>query len=336
MPPTYKDIQRMTGLSLATISKHFNGGNVLAANRAAIEEAAADLGFRVNEVARSLRTRRSGTVGVLLPALDNDFHLEVIAGVEAVLKDVGVSVVVVSSHTSAAGAAGAVDLLVDRRVDGVIAVPGRHDGEPLRAAAARGLPVVLVDRLVSGLDCDAVVLDNTGASAQVVRHLVEHGHREIAVVTGTPDVWTMRERLTGFRRAMRAAGLPVAREHVVRGPLTVRTGREAVHALLARERRPTAVYATNYELTLGAVVALNEAGVDVPGDVSLVGFDGEVVAQVARPRTSVYVQPVRGIAREAAELMRERLAGDGEGPAPRRRVLAGRFVPGGSVGPPRG
>lgn len=164
---TYKDIQRETGLSLATISKHYNGGAVLAANKIAIERAADRLGFRPNGFARNLRSRRSGTIGVLLPALDNGFHLTVIAGVESALRASGMSVIVASSPDATVGA---VDLLLDRMVDGIIAVPSAHDVEAL-SRAAEHIPVVQIDWRASGLHVDGVFLDNLAAGAMAARHL---------------------------------------------------------------------------------------------------------------------------------------------------------------------
>jgi DNA-binding LacI/PurR family transcriptional regulator len=337
MPSTYKDIQRITGLALATISKHYNGGNVRAENRAAIEAAARALDFRPNEVARSLRTRRSGIVGVLLPELDNDFHLEIVAGLERGLKEAGIGVIVTSSQATADGAARAADLLADRQVDGIVAVPGPHDRDGLVRATQQDVPVVVVDRLVEGLECDAVVLDNVGASEHVVAEFLRHGHSRLGVITGPSQVWTMRERLRGVRAAVRRAGLTVPRERVVQGPLTVETGRAGVHRLLESAEPPTALHATNHELTVGALIALNEAGVRVPEDLSFIGFDGALLARVTRPRTTVFVQPVREIARAAADLVRDRLgAGADVHHVPRRLVLSGELVVGASVAAPAG
>lgn len=332
MVATYKDIQRVTGLSLATISKHFNGGNVRAENRTAIDAAAADLGFRVNAVARSLRSRRSRTVGVLVPELDNDFHLSVVAGVERGLSARGISLLVCSSHQAdRPGAAG--DLLLDRQVDGIIAIPAAADVPSLRRATTLGVPVVVVDRLVEDLVCDAVVLDNEGAAREVAGAFTGAGHRDIAVLAGPDDLWSLRRRLEGFRAAARAAGSPLGRNAVVTCPLTVEGGRAGMGRLMARRARPTAVFALNHELTIGALTALAELGVDVPGEVSLVGFDAREIAALTRPRTAVLVQPVREIAASAAELIVDRLGSDGsERGQARRLVLTAEFLPGGSVG----
>ena len=329
---TYKDLRARTGLSLATISKYYNGGNVLAENRAAIEQAALELGFRVNGFARSLRTNRSRTVGVLLPKLDNEFHLTVIAGVEAALRKHAISVLVCAGHGSPGEA---VDFLLGRMVDGIIAVPTERDGDALRAVADRGIPLVLVDRLLDGLASDAVVLDNARAGQQAVEHLLAAGHTRIAALVGDQDSWTMRQRRDGFLAAMAGAGLSASPDDVVSGPLTVAAGRSAMGRLLDAARPPTAVICFNYELTVGGLIAINDRDIAIPEKLSFVGFDSAELAQVTRPRLSVITQPTPHIAAQAASLIHARLSAD---PAPRMHsvvTLAGDLVRGGSVGPPR-
>lgn len=331
---TYKDLQEHTGLSLSTISKYFNGLPLRESNRLAVEAAVNELGYRVNTVARSLRTQRSRTVGVLLPVLDNNFHLSIIAGIEASLSAAGVGVVV-SASRDVEGQQGSVDALADRMVDGIIAVPSAHDAAPLTQVSARGLPVVLIDRLVDGLDCDAVVLDNADAAQQAVRHLADHGHRRIAVLAGPSDIWSLRGRYGGFAEALRQRDLDADPAMVRTGPITVESGVVGMRSLLAETDRPTAVVCLNYELTVGALIALNESGLRVPEDLSFVGFDSLVLAQVTKPRLSMVVQPTHEIAVRAAELMRERLEQEPDTRPARRVVLPAELVPGGSVARPR-
>lgn len=336
---TYKDLQEHTGLSLSTISKYFNGLPLRESNRLAVESAAHQLGYRVNTLARSLRTQRSRTVGVLLPVLDNPFHLRIIAGIEASLSDSGVGVVVSASRGAHGEPGAAVDALADRMVDGIIAVPASHDAASLVAVSARGLPVVLIDRLVDGLDCDAVVLDNGDAARQAVRHLVDHGHRRVAAIAGPPDIWSLRGRNAGFVDAMRQHGLEVGPGAVRSGPLTVESGLASMRSLLAEPERPTSVVCLNYELTVGALIALNESGLRIPEDMSFVGFDSLELSQVMKPRLSMVVQPTHDIAVQAASLMRLRLEPQTEPPSDpdpyRQVVLPAELVPGGSVARPR-
>lgn len=330
---TYKDIQRLTGLSLATISKHFNGGNVLDANRDAIETAADALGFRVNTYASSLRSGVSRTVGVLLPSLQNTFHLSVIVGVEKFLRAQGISVLVSSNEGDSEDRAGdALDALLGRRVDGIVSVPAAHDVPALSRAIAAGVPVVTVDWWEKDLQADSVSLDNFGAGEIVGQHIVDHGHDRIGVLAGEESISTMRERREGFAAALVAAGRDLPSGFVQHGPLTVESGYRGTTALLGSHPRPTAIFASNYDLTLGALIAINESGLRLGVDISVVGFDSVELAQVTRPRLTILAQPIDEIARTAAEIISSRLSGSEarEYPLTKRR-LPGSLVVGASV-----
>ena len=323
---SYKDIQRATGLSLATISKYYNGRNVLEANREAIKAAALELDFRPNQQARSLRSRRSRTVGVLLPAIDNDFHLTIVAGVEEALRPRGFSVIVAASPDPSDDS---VNLLMDRMVDGIVAVTPPHDVPALRAAASR-VPVVMVDWHIDDLHADGVFLDNTAAGTLGARHLLDHGHRRIGFVGGESTIPSMRLRTEGFERALVSDGVEVdpTLERFV--PLTVEAGYRATQELLARSPRPTGLFTANYELTLGAVTAVNDSGLRIGRDISVVGFDSRELAQALLPKLTVIVQPTRTIAKHAARLIADHIEA-GERPAPTIEYLEAQLVPGASV-----
>lgn len=323
---TYKDIQRITGLSLSTISKYFNDLPVREENRRAIEEAAASLGFRRNAFARGLRTKRSQVVGVLLPALDNAFHMSIVAGVESALRARGVGILVRATHDDLASGIGS---LREQMVDGIIAVPSRdHEPEAIREATGN-VPLVLVDRRLEGLDTDSVTIDNQEAGARGAECLLAYGHRDIAVIVGPPSVWTMKERASGF---ISAVGDPSEVNLLIAPELSVAVGYSAMARALASRRRPSAVFCGNYELTLGALTAINNAGLEIPGDISLVGFDGGELAQVTKPRLWTLLQPIGQLADQTAELMLARLSGDSS--PPQEIVLRAELQPGNSVASP--
>lgn len=306
---TYKDIQRLTGLSLSTISKYFNGGGVRPANREAIRQASDELGFQINDFARSLRRGTSQTVGVLLPALDNAFHLAVIAGVERVLQAHGVGVVVCSSRPDDRAPGDAVDALRSKMVDGIIAVPSAHDVEALERAAHAGVPVVTVDRTFPGLDTDHVQLENRAAGAMVANHLVDHQHERIGMIGGTASTPSLIERRSGFVDALGARNVTIVENWFTESELTIDAGRRAMRLLLSRSERPSAIFTANYELTVGALIALNESGLSIPDDISLVGFDINDIARVTRPRITTVIQPMHLIAERAAEQMLVQMSG---------------------------
>lgn len=328
MAGTYKDIQKMTGLSLSTISKYFNGGNMREQNRLAVEKAIAELDFRVNDLARGLKSRRSRTIGVLLPELNSTFHTAIIAEVEKILRRHGYGTIICDSHLDAAQEQQALQFLMDKMVDGIIAVPYDKTGKSLAIAKEREIPVVLIDRLLPGYD--AVILDNEGASRLAVQEFIACGHREIGLLCGPDGIYTMRARRRGFEHALREYGLSA--RHIVSGQVTVQGGYESAMLLLRGPQRPTAVFCSNYEITLGTVIALNECNLHVPDQISLIGFDNLELAQVVKPALTMVVQPMQEIASAAASRMLCLL----EGPSnktPQIKTLCAELVRGQSVLP---
>ncbi|MFV0430386.1 MAG: LacI family DNA-binding transcriptional regulator [Arachnia sp.] len=325
---TYKDIQRLTGLSLSTISKYFNELPVREANRVAIEAAVEQLGFRRNAFARGLRTRRSQVVGVLLPELNNPFLMGIVAGIERELQAAGVGLLVRATHDDPVAG---VLALRDRMVDGILMVPAADIAADALVGAAGDIPIILVDRELDGLAFDSVTIDNEQAAATAAQCLIAFGHERLAAIVGPSRIWTMRRRAAGFVEACQAAGLP---DPVVveADELAVPAGYAAMSRLLASSPRPSGVLCANDALTLGALTAIGNAGLAIPGDVSLIGFDSADLAQVTKPRLWTLVQPLDDMAREAAARMLEWLAGAGE--TGREIVLRAQLAPGDSVGAP--
>lgn len=327
---TYTDIQRVTGLSLATISKYYNGGNVLERNRDAIKAASESLGFRLNRNASALRRGATRTIGVLLPSLLSQFHVSIVAVAEQYLRAHGYSVLLASDEGGPLGRSrDAMELLLGRQVDGIITMPSHSDVPALAGVIESGIPVVAIDLWQPGLNADFVCLDNSGAGWLAGQHLVDHGHESVGVIVGDFAISTMKERYEGFAAALPAA---IPTELVQTGPLTSEWGHEAMNKILSQRPRPTAVFAANYDLTLGAVIAINESGLRLGQDISFIGFDGKELARVTRPPLTIVTQPVADLAREAARTMHERLEGDRSAPSePTMTRLPGTLVVGGSV-----
>src|SRR5450759_1984797 len=186
MAATYKDIRRMTGLSLATISKHFNGGNVTYANRVLIEHAARDLGYRVNDFARGLRSRRSMTLGVVLAELNSTFNTTIVSAMEERLREAGYGTIICDSRGSSQAEAETIRFLIRKMVAGIVIVP-----------------VVAIDRAIANGAVDAVVIDNRTAIASACELLAGAGHTKVALLAGPDSTFTMRERRLGFRQAVK-------------------------------------------------------------------------------------------------------------------------------------
>jgi len=307
MAATIRDIKQKTGLSLATISKYLNGGHVLPANATAIAAAIEELHYEVNEVARGLATKKTRTIGVLIHSFENVFAGTLVSNIESVLRQHNYGTIVCDSQGDAQLEEEAIRFLLSKRVDGIITIPTANDQGYLQSVKEKQIPIVLVDRAFSGDDMDCVLIDNVKAAKQAMEVLLQNHHTEIAVICGDDMEYTGRKRLAGYMEALKEHDIAIKDEYIQRGKLTVEHGYQSMKKLLSLQKRPTAVFMTNYEITLGGILAINEAGVDFPEEISLIGFDNFMLAQIVQPSLWTVAQPMEKIAITAAELMLERL-----------------------------
>lgn len=314
MAATMKDIANYTGLGLATISKYFNGGNVLEKNKVAIEQAIEKLDFTVNEFARGLKTSKSKTVGVIIPELSNIFVTNIITIIEDILRKKGYGVIVCDCRTDETLERESVQFLVNKMVDGIINMPVCKDGEHLEPALAKNIPVVLIDRMINNLKArvDAVVVDNVSASEKATCHLIENGHQKIGIVIGPREIFTSQQRLLGYNQAFIKNGLIPDNGLVEYSDYTVQGGYESMKLMLARHSDLTAVFVTNYEMTLGAIIAINELGIKLPQELSVIGFDNMQLSQVVKPKLTIITQPLEEIGEQVAKVMLSRLLSNGD------------------------
>ena len=309
MAATMKDIAKLTGLGLATISSYFNGGNVREKNRVKIEAAIEELHYEVNEVARGLKTNATKTIGVVIPELNNIFCTEIITGMEDVLRNHGYATIVCDCRTDKELEKEAVDFLMRKRVDGIINMPVDTQGKHLEAFGQTGKPIVLIDRSIQGLACDCVLVDNHRAAQEAVELLMENGHKNIGIIGGPRDVFTARERLDGYFQAHKRRGIPVQESLIYHGDYTIQGGVQGIEKLVADNPDMTAVFVTNYEMTMGAVIGMNELGLKIPEQLSMIGFDNLQFARACNPKLTIVAQPTQGIAGEVAGIMLKRLEG---------------------------
>lgn len=310
MATTIKDLAQETGLSLATISSYINGGNVREKNRQKIESAIQKHGYVVNEMARSLKTNKSMTIGIIVPELKSNFFANIISEAEDILRHHGYSVLVCDCRTDPEREQDAVDFLLRKRVDGIINAPVTHDGRHLRQFFDEGKAVVLIDRKIECISCDCVIVDNINAVRKAVRTLVENGHTKIGYIGGPQSVYTSAQRTLGYKYAMEENGLPVEDRLVVGGNFTIQGGADAMTHLVRTNPDMSAVIATNDEMTVGCMIAANEMDLRIPGDISIIGFDHLDFSSACSPRLTIISQPSLEIARCASSLLLRRLAGD--------------------------
>jgi LacI family transcriptional regulator len=330
-PATSVDIARAVGLSQATVSRALNGGVVSEAARERILVAARDLGYRPNDVARGLKTRRTGVIGVVVSDILNPFYPEFLQALGSALTVRGERMLLQSG--AGAGAedreAEAVEALIRRRVDGIIATGATDASATLRELAASGYPVVLAHRTLP-IDADTIESDNVAGAARVAGLLHSHGHRDVAVIAGDPGASTAQQRAIGFERRAAELGMTVRHEP---GGFDADAASGAAMRVLGSGSRPTAVFGHNDTIAIAVLNVARRLGIDVPGELAVVGFDDIAAAGWPIVGLSTVRQPTAALAERAVELLTARLQEPDA--APRHEVLPIELVERTTTGPLR-
>ena len=306
MSATIRDIRKETGLSLATISKYLNGGNVLPKNKEIIEKAIENLDYEVNEVARWLATNKTKTVGVIVYDIQSLFTSTLVRYIGDALRKAGYGLLICDSANSEEQENNNFRFLLSKKVDGILIIPINNCEQNVERTRKAGIPVVFIDR--PGVDsCSCVKIDNATAAEEAVEYLIEKGHKRIAVI-GSSGEYTGAERCNGFSNAMKKHGLEVKKEYYKIIPkASIADGYASMMQLLALDERPTAVFMTNYDITLGGVMAVNESDVRCPEDISMFGFDNLILSQIVKPKMTMVVQPMKEMGETSVHLLLEEM-----------------------------
>ena len=333
--PTIRDVALRAGVSIATASNVVNGNRpVGGASRRRVLEAIADLGYQVDRAASALRGASTRLVGMVVPDITNVFFASLVHGVEALAERDGYDLLLVSTSEDEAIERRRLGALVGRRIDGLIAVPASDASMGAFAAGARRLPpIVLVDRGDDADGFDTVRADCESGGYQAARHLITLGHRDIAVLAHSEHLRNIAERIAGCRRALAEAGL-AGRERIVCGGHDLESLRAAVEMELHRAECPTAIFALTSVCALAALKAARGLGLEIPRDVSIVGFDDFDWMLALRPYLTTVAQPVDDFVASSWTLLKRRMAGEAANP-PERILLPCALKVRESTGPTR-
>lgn len=329
---TIKDVAREASVSVATVSRVFNGAAVVRAETAQrIREVATALRYAPHGGARSLITKRTSTIGVLLPDLFGEFFSELIHGIDATARREGYHILVSRSWEGRTEIEEAMRAMRGR-VDGVLVMSPDIDADSLLNIPA-SLPVVLLCSPVSGFPADSVVIENFRGAREMVRHLTSLGHRRIAIVKGAAGNYDAAERLRGYRSALKESGIVAVPELEREGDFTEASGYAATLDLLAIDPRPTAIFAANDSMAIGALSALRESGVSVPGEIAVGGFDDIPLARYMDPPLSSVRVAIADLGARAVETLLNVIASETVH-APRRERVSTELVIRQSTGAP--
>jgi LacI family transcriptional regulator len=340
---TMGDVARLAKVSVATVSAVINGNKKVSAKlRERVQRAIRALDYHPDQIARSLRVRRTQTVGVIVPNVGSMFFSEVFRGIEAVARNHGYSAILCVSDDVAAQERRHLSLLISRRVDGILLA----SADPHAAShwpRDRDLPLVLIDRVPPGLAAPAVVIDNVSAAYEATRHLLSLGHKRIAIIAGPQTRSTGYERMEGFRKAMQEFGCPIHDEYVVDGEFRLQGGYQCGMQLFKLPVPPTAIFSSNYDMTLGLMRAIVELAVPCPQQVSILSFDDFVMgddgfswARMFSPPLTAVAQPSYEIGKIATELLLREMNPDKKVPQTTENLvrLRGELRVRGSTAPP--
>ncbi len=334
MTVTIKDVAKEAKLAVSTISKYMNGGKVRPKNEQIIKEVVERLGYRPNNFARGLRNSRSYTIALLTPNMEGEHSARMISSLEDQVKKMGCFLNICCYQDSIEHIKSYVEYLTEKNVDGIIVSPIKTTEDYLEPARRAGIPIVILEDTYGIENCDVLQVDCASASYQIVEHLIQQGHRKIAVIKGTEGMTTSRERLNGYLRVMEDYGYPVKEEFLIDGDYDYRSGYEGVMKLWQLGERPTALFVTNYHMSVGALVAINRLHIRVPEELSVVVFDDMTLSTIVRPRLTAVHQPLEELMEKACELIEKRMNGDFEG-FPGKWRLKARIAYRDSVGKPQ-
>jgi len=301
---TIKDVARRAGVAPSTVSHYFTGNaRVSEATRAKIEEAVRTLGYRPNLAARSLRLSQTHTIGLVVPNIANPFFAEIVQSIGFACQQLGYSLLLADSGNDERRELELLQSLYKQHIDGMLIIhTGKRDERSLMATNPP-IPIVFVDREVDGLS--SVTSDNYAGGRLAARHLAGLGHRRIGILAGDPHVQNVQQRIAGFRDELKEFGLSVGPKYVINGSQTFETGRD-VQFLMVLSKPPTAIFATNDIIALGAWNKLCDMKLRVPEDISLVGYDNIDMAEWTVPPLTTVAQDKRELGRQSVvRLIRE-------------------------------
>jgi LacI family transcriptional regulator len=325
VPATIRDVAAMALVSPATVSRVLNGKQDVAPElRRRVLGAVTELGYRRNGPARSLRTRAAMVLGVIISDITNPFFTAVVRGAEDQAQLAGYSVVLANADEDLAKEARYLEVAAAEQMAGALLSPASSKQTSIDVLFERGIPVVTIDRRLAAAPVDSIMVNNQRAAHDAVKHLIAQGCRRVGLVAGPVQTTTGASRLAGYRAALRAAGRTLDPSLVAYGNFKTDGGYTATQQLLRQRRLPDGLLISNNLMTVGGLQAIADAGLRIPSDIAIVGFDDSSWAAALNPPLTVIAQPTYEIGLQAARLLLRRI--DGEKFPPRHVVLRAELI----------
>ncbi len=308
---TINDVAKKAGVSITTVSYVITGKRFVSDElKERVNRAMKEVGYRPNNLARSLRLGRTDTIGLVIPDSSNLYFAEISRHIEDIGFDNQFTVFLCNSDDNPIKQSKYLDVLIAKQVDGIVFISAFNDKSDLEQLVEANIPFVIVDRDEKNSSADIVLVDNFAGGKMAVNELIRLGHRRIACITGPSMVNPSADRYLGYREAVEENGLPFLPEYVVSGDFRHKGGENAMNALLHLPEPPSAVFVCNDMMAIGAIQAINKFGLKVPEDISVIGFDNIPIAEAISPALTTIAQPISQITQNAMELLFRRMEGD--------------------------
>ncbi len=313
MASTIKDVAKSAGVSTATVSRVINGDpRISSKTKEKVLYYIRELDYKINNIARSLKTNKTYTIGFMCPELANNFFMTVAKGVEDELKKYGYSVIICNTNESVDEEKERIILLMEKCVDGVIIIPASHTGAHFKSLVNQGIPVVLADRLVDDFSADAVLVDNINGSYAVIEYLINNGYRRIGYIGGDVRITSARERDVGYKRALRDYCISIDESIIKYGDYHEQSGYDKMQELMSGENPPEIVFISNYYMHMGATRYLTEHRETNEKVLSIASFDDMELASLLEYCRVLVGQPMLEIGNKAANMLIQRINGDAD------------------------
>ncbi len=299
-----KVIAEKAGVSTATVSRVLSGfPGVREKTKKKVMKITSELNYEVNGIARSLRQKKTYKIGVIVGNVLSQFYSILAKSIEDVAIKYGYSVILCNGDDDPEKELNYLKVLRSSRVDGIIIAPTGKNAGYINNLMQSNIKIVLVDRLIEGVDCDAILVDNEKGSYTAVRYLIDKGYKKIAIIDGFIDRTTGKERLKGYLRALNENNIPRNDDFIKIKDFKKRSGIVFANELLENKNKPEAIFVANLDLTLGAILSIKSLGLKIPDDIAVIGFDDSDWAQILEPPLTTISQPVYDLGSTAAEML---------------------------------
>jgi len=310
---TVKDVAEKAGVAVGTVSRYLNGYRLRDDKREKVQKSIDQLGFKGNYLARGLKKKRSMTIGALIFGFTEIFSLSIIDTFSKLVENEGYSLIISNYEGNSEKFVQKIDFFKEKYIDGLVVFPTVPDKQvvlKLNAMLEEKIPVVIINENIAGVDTDGVIVDNANTSFRAVENLIHNNHEKIAIINGTRNDYVSVERLKGYSEAIQVYDIPVSKNYVKFGNYTNEGGYLSAKELLQDTDPPTAIYITNYNMTNGALMAIRELNINIPEQLSVVGFDCTEVSQMIKPALTIVEQPTEKMGEVASQIILKRIKGN--------------------------